>query len=253
MYMKHEVALYFRDQMRTARAAALRDAEAFQEIVFVLERLGSFLTGNIGNLGKYGDAIQGIAAKSPMATLVPLKLQGIHTSFEAKYRIVREARNSALHEGALARHLTINAIELSLVLEEALMAESSRILDFMVSNPVCAYLWQPLSLIRQTMLVNSFSFLPVPVDERGETAWRLVSDIGLAQYLRVGGKVSTDRVSQKLEEAVDSGAIELLRAETCRPQDEIKSIFEKFKSFPLLVPSPDNRQLMGILTAFDLL
>ncbi len=35
--LKHEVALHFRDQLRTARAAALRDAEAFPDIVFVLE------------------------------------------------------------------------------------------------------------------------------------------------------------------------------------------------------------------------
>lgn len=34
--MEQEVALHFRDQLRAARSVALRDAEAFQEIVFVL-------------------------------------------------------------------------------------------------------------------------------------------------------------------------------------------------------------------------
>ena len=27
--------------------------------------------------------------------------------------------------------------------------------DFMVTNPLCAYLWQPMSSVRRSMLVNS--------------------------------------------------------------------------------------------------
>lgn len=44
----------------------------------------------------------------------------------------------ALHEGALARHLTVNAIELSVVLEEAIVSELHQVSDFMVRKPVCA-------------------------------------------------------------------------------------------------------------------
>ena len=38
------------------------------------------------------------------------------------------------------------------------MSELHQVSDFMVRNPVCASMWQPLSFIRQSMLVNSFSY-----------------------------------------------------------------------------------------------
>jgi hypothetical protein len=50
--MDPRIAFNFRDQLRQAREYALRDAEAFGEIIFVVERLGSFLFGRIENLGK---------------------------------------------------------------------------------------------------------------------------------------------------------------------------------------------------------
>ena len=200
--MEQEVALHFRDQLRAARAAALRDAEAFQEIVFVLERLGAFLSKDRGNLGKYFPTIRSQAARSPMAEEVPTELPHFHQQFEVKYEIVREARNSALHEGAQARHLTSNAVELSIVLEEGIMSELHQVSDFMVRNPVCAFMWQPLSFIRQTMLVNSFSYLPVPVEKEGKTDWSLISDFRLAQCLRKNGKVVKEGLIQRLEDAV---------------------------------------------------
>ena len=41
--MDPQVALYFRNEFREARAAALKDAEGYQQILFVLERLGAYL------------------------------------------------------------------------------------------------------------------------------------------------------------------------------------------------------------------
>ena len=70
--------------------------------------------------------------------------------------------NDALHQGAFARHLTIHAIDLALILEDALRSfEEPRVSDYMVRNPLFAELWQPIGFIRQQMLANSFSFLPV--------------------------------------------------------------------------------------------
>ncbi|GAB3895020.1 hypothetical protein [Spirosoma agri] len=47
----------FRDQLRDARGAALKDAEAFTEILFVIERLGAAFVKadnkNKFNLGAY--------------------------------------------------------------------------------------------------------------------------------------------------------------------------------------------------------
>ncbi len=251
--MKQEIALHFRDQLRVARAAALRDAEAFQEIVFVLERMGAFLSSDRTNLGKYFLEIKAEAVRSPMAKEVPKELPHFHQQFDVKYQIVREARNAALHEGALARHLTANAVELSLVLEEGIMSELHQVSDFMVRNPVCASMWQPLSFIRQIMLVNSFSYLPVQVEKDGKKDWRLISDFRLAQCLRKKGKVGKVELIQRLEDAVKSGDIELHSARTCGPQDKIETVLLTSDGLPTLVLSPDNNELLGLLTPFDLL
>jgi CBS domain-containing protein len=248
--IEQEVALHFRDQLRIARAIAFRDSEAFQEIAFVLERIGAYLLGQMKDLGRYRDAIQSVANKSPMSLDVPSQLPEWHSPFATKYEIVREARNAALHEGALARHLTGNAMELSLVVEEALMQGCYRVGDFMVRNPVCAYLWQPLSFIRQTMLVNSFSYLPV-IDEKGERLYGLVSDFQLAQYLRRDGEARA-RLIQRLREALDSKQMELTTAHMCKPEDRVDAVLSESQGVPMLVVSSDD-QLIGILSAFDLL
>jgi len=52
--MEHDAAIYFCDQFRDARERALHDAEAYQEVLFSIERFGSTLSGEIGTLGTYG-------------------------------------------------------------------------------------------------------------------------------------------------------------------------------------------------------
>jgi len=251
--MEEEVALHFRDELRVARAAALRDAEAFHAIVLVLERLGGYLEATPkGSLGAFRDRIAKLASCSPMAVQVPSLLPEFHSQFFAQYEMVREARNTAFHEGALARHLTVNAVQLSLVLEEALMLGYLSVGHFMVRNPACAYLWQPLSFIRQTMLVNSFSFLPVPVKEGSTTVWKLVSDLRLAQYLRRDGAVSKERLVHKLQEALDSQQMELHPAPTCGPDEKLESVL-RTEGIPTLVVSTGSGELLGIVTPFDLL
>ena len=153
----------------------------------------------------------------------------------------------------MARHLTVSAIELSLVLEEAIMSDCHQVSDFMVRNPICCYLWQPLSFIRQTMLVNSFSYLPVPIEIDGKTEWRLVSDFRLARYLRKNGKASEDVLIQKLKEATDSGHIELLPVRTCQSQHKIEVVLQNPDGLPTLVVSQEGQELVGIVTPFDLL
>jgi hypothetical protein len=250
--LNQEVAINFRDQLRTARAAAFRDSEAFQDIVYVLERMGAYLLGQMKDLGRYRHAIHSVADKSPMSVEVPSMLSDWHTPFALKYEIVREARNAALHEGAVARHLTGNAVELSLVLEEALMNGHYRVSDFMVRNPVCAYLWQPLSFIRQIMLVNSFSYLPVQ-SEHNKKSWQLISDFSLAQYLRGDGDSSRERLIQTLHEVLKSGKIDLVAAKTCNAQDNVNKVLRNSNGSPSLVLASDGQQLIGIVAAFDLL
>src|ERR1035441_1611646 len=111
-----------------------------------------------------------------------------------------------MHEGAYARHLASHAVKLALILEDALCNGSDKdgsnksletpfpklapegalmkIGELMVPNPICAEIWHPLSFIRQTMLESSFSYLPVQTTADGKSAWKLVSDLELARYLK---------------------------------------------------------------------
>lgn len=251
--MEPEVALHFRDQLRVARAAALRDAEAFPEIVYVIERLGTYLSKGKRSLQSYLPAIKKLASSSPMAHDVPKKTPDFHQAFDVKYDVVRRARNAALHEGALARHLTTNAVELSLVLEEAIMRDRHQVGDFMFRNPICAFMWQPLSFIRQTMLVNSFSYLPVAIQKNGNSEWGLISDLQLAKYLRKEGIASEEKLTQALQDAIRSKQIELHVAKVCRPQDSVESVLKMSDGLPTLVVSAEKKELLGIVTSFDLL
>lgn len=251
--MDHGVALHFRDQLRAARATALRDKEAFEGIVFVLERLGSLLANKQLSLNEYLQYIGPQAARSPMAYDVPADLPDFHQKFDVKYHVVRRARNAAVHQGAFARHLTANAVELSIVLEEGIMSECDQVGDFMVRDPVCAHLWQPLSFIRQTMLASSFSYLPVRVGKEDAADWFLVSDFQLGRCLRGRmGKIGKPELVLRLQDARESGQIELHRAKICGPEDPIESVLQT-DGMPTLVLSPVNKELLGIVTPFDLL
>ncbi len=118
--MELQAAIYFRDQLREARAIALKDVEAFEEIVFVLERLGSYLHGRTESLHVYKDNIVELACQSPLAQEIPSVHPDVHAPFAILYELVKDARNFALHVGAFARHLTVHAVALSIILEDAL-------------------------------------------------------------------------------------------------------------------------------------
>lgn len=253
-YLNSEVALYFRDQLREARSVALKDAEAFEQLIFVVERIGVHLTGKIQNLKAYTSDLAEIACKSPLATDIPTLLPDWHAPFATLYDLVRQTRNDALHEGAFARHLTSHAVELTIVLEDALMAEASSARDFMVRDPVCALLWQPISSVRRSMLVNSFSFLPVAKEVSGAQRWRLLSDFSLASYLRAANSAAerNKRLARPLSEAIEAGDIILAEAPLCAPEDSVAAILERSKGLPVLVVGSDG-DLRGIVTPFDVL
>lgn len=163
--------VHFRNELRDARAVALRDAEGFDSILFAIERLGSFLLERIEALGEYQSVLIRLAQKSPLSHL-PRPLHGWSPPFNRLLGQLVEARNDALHQGAFARHLTSHAMDVSLILEDALMDGSNKVGDYMVRNVITAALWQPLSFVRQQMLANSFSFLPV-IDDSGQRPVKL--------------------------------------------------------------------------------
>ena len=167
--------------------------------------------------------------------------------------IVRQGRNDALHHGAFARHLTTKAIELSIVLEDALMTGSEKVGDYMVRDPVCAYLWQPISFIRQQMLAHSFSYLPVYVEV--DSTWKLVSDLLIAKYLR---SVSDDnrkvRLAKSLQDAISQDDLRLLNAKCYHSDRRTSEVINALNGLPVLICRKERQEdLVGILTPFDLL
>ena len=261
--ISQESAKAFSDQFRAARLAALADAEAFDGIIHVIERLGSYLTkerlgdkGEHGGLGEYKDDLLEFAKKSGSNCQNRADLMHLLTPFETLYKLVKDGRNDALHQGAFARHLTKHAIELAIILEDALSTELNPIvMDFLVRNPVCGELWQPVAFVRQQMLANSFSYIPVLV---ADNDWRIVSDAGIARFLggSRGGKPRTRLLSKTIKEAFDASekplgfvpAVPIAATATLEIALELLD-----KSSILVVPNPSGTGLLGILTAFDLL
>ncbi|MCC6537299.1 MAG: hypothetical protein IT162_07110 [Bryobacterales bacterium] len=188
--LDRQSALMFIRELREARLNALGDAEGFAPIVHAIERLGSYLTkeeigdkGAPGSLEKYRPAIK----EHVSAQNASFGNRALATPFQELYELVQIARNDAVHQGAFARHLTGHAVQLALVLEDSLKPMLDlKVADFMIRDVRCAEMWQPLSFLRQQMLTNSFSYLPVwdgPQAGGGIGQWRLISDSALARFL----------------------------------------------------------------------
>lgn len=253
LQISSEQTRYFRDNLRQARALAQQDAEAFHSLLFAFEQLGSVLHRRNATLYKYTSAIEKFAAQSPLAEEVPRTWRSFHTPFSILYDLLTDGRNKALHQGAYARHLAAHAIELSLVLEDAMNARLSATAgDYMVREPVCAAMWHPLSFVRRSMLLNSFSYLPLLDDRDSEPKWTLLSDLGVASYLRQD-KDNDTRLSHTVEVALKSSKLALLSVQTVRTSTSIKEILGRNDPHPVLVLSDDEQYLLGILTPFDLL
>ena len=236
--LSHEARKHFLDAFRGARAEVLRDSEAFSEVLFSLERLGAYITRTQGTLGDYRDAIRDELFGKADAS-----------EYHRVYRVVNEARNHALHQGAAARHLAQNCVSLALLLETCLSEGFVRVSDLMVNHPVCASLWQPLASIRQMMLAESFSFLPFGGSDQ---PIGLISDAAVARFLRrPDGSLDSVRLSMSLDDARRSG-LQTLEPKTLRPHETIARAMKKMDADPAVIVGPKN-QIVGILTYFDLL
>jgi hypothetical protein len=251
---------YFRSELQKAREDALKDAEAFDGIIHVVEKMGQFLLGSVGDMGRYQNAIEEVAKESALAAEVSDQFRHVHTPFKLLYSIVKDARNDAMHMGASARHLTQHTIELALILEDALRTyeKNEKVGDYMVRNPVCAELWQPISFIRQQMLTNSFTYLPVKKDGK----WFLVSDFEIAKYLQgqyfdiakcPHGQSRKERLAVTLQEVMEKTDIKLDTVTPLSGKIPISEVLEGFGFKPILVGENPEAGLEGILTAFDLL
>ena len=262
-----EEALYFRNEFREARYDALKYAEGYQRILFAVERLGAYLTGkHDGTLYTYEDDLATfIKCHHPLQGKMPDICKDYHTEYKNLLELVRHERNEALHKGALVNVLTSHLIELSIMLEDSIMTTkkstktimANEIQNYMTRNPVRAYSWQPISFIRQQMLENSFSYIPVHMKKSGEDKedWYIISDYGITTYLRSATEKSCRRklLSQSLE-CADKGESDLLEpACVVRPTTTVGDALDCAKGRPILVQSPNCPELLGIATPFDLM
>ena len=157
-----------------------------------------------------------------------------------------------MHQGAAARHLASSAIELALVLEDALANGSDRIADYMVRAPVVAERWQPLRTVRYQMLSNSFSFLPLLTVEEG---WRLVSDLSVARVVRQAGNKEdrAARLSASIDEAVHKFGLKLDVPLVVDSTASVAEVLERqTSSVPVLVVSGAGN-FIGLATPYDFL
>jgi len=248
--LEEKQSIFFREEFRNARTKAIEDAEEFKEILFVIEKLGSYLYPDGLGLKEFESCIKKLAENSD---LLPSK-----QSFANLFDIVKDARNDALHQGAFARHLTQNAIRISLILEDALEKileeRTLRVEDFMVSEVICADLWKPLAFIRQQMLANSFSYLPF-FDENKKT-WFLISDYQLAIYLRSSTSKGQRKksLSESLGDACEKFEYKPEEANTILKETAIGELLSWSDGKPKLITNPEKvNSLFGIITPFDIL
>jgi len=135
------------------------------------------------------------------------------------------------------------------------MANASKVSDFMVTDPVVALPWQPLSYVREKLLTHGFSFLPIWIADRSGPGWFLISDYAVTKYLRVSDKkIRSQRLATRIQQAVSTEQIKLIPCLTCNPDSIADEIVSRFDGKPVLVVDelrPDNP--LGIITAFDLM
>ncbi len=227
---------FYRDQLRSARAVALADAEGFQAVLHSLELIGQLLVREVLDLGRYEDELSSLADASPLSADIPSEWPGCHTTFRALYDELRRARNDAVHQGSHARTLTDHAVELTIILEDALMSDAAKILQFMVRDVVEAMPWHPVSYVRQQMLKHAFSYIPVRVD----ATWQLIPEYSLAQYLRgaPSQKIRKKRLATRVSDAIAANDLLLLEADTAAPEDPIVEILRRIGAQPILVVEP---------------
>ena len=248
--LNRDLALYFRNLLRDARLRVLRDAEDYHDLLNTIELLGAAAKGSVSTLKGYRPHLLQIANSSAIYELAKYDRSGRYTSPERLYELLQDARNDAMHYGAYARLLARHAVEFTLLLEDALVNGSGLIDDFIVRDPVTAELWQPIGVVRQAMLHNSFSCLPI----RYAGEWRLITDAAVARLLRGVGNDGERkaRLTLTVADAVEGHGLTLSEAAKVKVGTALVDVLAIGGWHIVLVVGDDDR-LIGMATPFDLL
>ena len=245
---KREAFVKYRDEIRKARHAVTEERAGYEVIVQAVERLGAYLwnpknrKNGFGDLGKYKQALK---------VLFPM-------DFDHVYERVRIGRNAGVHQGAEARPLVQNAVELAIMLEHALREKSKmdKAGEIMASPVVRTYTWEPVAQARQKMLAESYSALPLWCKEceGGVGDWFVITADAIVEWLQEAPSW-TCRIEREKMQLVDAikEKLKLSKACTTGPEKEIKLPEDGWPGGVLLVTNGEQRDLIGVVTAFDLL
>jgi CBS domain-containing protein len=252
--MKTEFCRAYLTFLRDARELAQKDSEDFAALIQAFERIGAMEKGRLGNgFGAYKDELLAIANQTPLHAGKPAHF---HASAGSLFSLVNEQRNDAVHQGIIARNLVRHSVEFSLTLEHAVMnmENMNTAADLMVRDVCYADRDHPVSYIRQRMLVNAFSFLPVRLDDNSV---KMLSDASLAKWLR-----RMDWSDQKLAlvrtlrdaTSASSDPLELIDPVSRSSSTPISELVNALNSVPILLHEPgNNTKIVGLISAFDLL
>jgi CBS domain-containing protein len=228
----------------------LRDAEDYYDALRAIELLGAAETGRVGTLKSYKRPLMEIAKRSATFESARRDRTGRFTSPDRLYSLLEGARNEAMHHGAYARLLARHCVDFCLMLEDGLVSNSDVIDDFIVREPVIAELWQPLSLVRQVMLRNSFTWLPI---KNEDGLWQLIGDAGVARMLRgvPNSGARKDRLAMTVGEAIANRELTLVEPLRVKPGTPVSQIL-KSQDWNVVLVVLDGR-VIGMATPFDLL
>ena len=236
-------------QARDARALILRDTESFHTASTALERIGQILGGTVKNgLGRYKENILALISEA-----------AVQDDDEAArlFEVVREARNSAVHDGAWARHLSSRLVDLFLILETAIKSKMKLIEDLMVRSVAISESWHLIADARRTMVENSFTCLPILSSSDGRMQWRLVMDFAIVKFIyqAAAGSERKARISTRLASAIADHGLDAPAAICCHPKMLVEELPSHMNHQPVLVTINGERdsRLLGIITPFDLL
>lgn len=249
--------LFFRDRLREARYGALADAEGFPQMCFAFEALGARLREDSGSLEKYSPYLCALLARN-----LPIGFEDFATLLEA----VKQARNDVMHTGAYARNAAVSAVQLSLLIEEAILSELQKkketktarnvVADFMVRSPVTAEHWHTVGHIRRLMLLNSFSYLPILWGEK----WHLISDMAIASMLQpLSDSNRNILAAAQISEALGclEPLLKLSPASLILANDKVEKLFDHGHPGLWLVVNEKEgaglKQLVGVLSPFELM
>lgn len=236
--LEDEEASYFLHALRDARYAALDDAENFRSICFALEELGTRLAGeNLRSLRRY---------KTILRDIVPNKLKNEYSEL---FELVVSARNEASHRGIFARNLSSKSIRLSIIIEAGLQIMTTKVRHLMSQNVIFAEKFYSLAKVREIMLENSFSYIPILLNDK----YYLIPDFIVARIWHDTKSDDKLKYNTKIEK--------ILNKEELLEPLEILSNADKSSLLNLMLKEPAlifngkhaDRAVVGILSPFDLL